>query len=229
MKEDLILVLATRNQGKTREIQDIFKGRPVVLKNLNDYRPISEVKEDGRDFEENAYKKASFVASALGIPSLADDSGLVVHSLNGAPGVHSARYAGINATDQERNQKLLSALMNVTDRRAYFESVISIAAPSGHALTFQGRCEGVITKEPIGTNGFGYDPVFFYPPLKKTFAEMSLEEKSQVSHRGKALNEVLQELDKIIVWLNRIVPHANYVLNSPVREGCKKGLLDRDN
>ncbi len=197
-----ILVLATRNEGKVREFNELLKEFPVEVKSLNDFGPIPEVEEDGATFDDNAYKKAHFTAKVLGLPAIADDSGLVVDALGGAPGVKSARYAGEKATDQENIEKLLREMAGRSDRRAAFECVISIAVPSGPALTYEGRCEGEITTEPRGTDGFGYDPVFYYPPLKKTFAEIPLAEKNKVSHRGKALAQMAQEFEKILVWLN---------------------------
>jgi len=196
-----IIVLATRNSGKIREFQQLLKNFPVEIKGLSDFGPIPEVIEDGETFDDNAYKKALFTAKALGLPAIADDSGLVVGALGGAPGVKSARYAGKNSTDKENIDKLLLEMKDMDDRRAAFECVISIAVPSGPALTYEGRCEGEITHEPRGESGFGYDPVFFFPPYGKTFAELSGEEKNKVSHRGKALQEVVAEFKKIIVWL----------------------------
>jgi len=196
------IVLATRNAGKVKEFQQLLKDFPVEIKNLNDFGPIPEVEEDGETFDDNAYKKASFTAKVLGLPAIADDSGLVVDALDGAPGVLSARYAGDKATDQENIEKLLRAMQQQNNRKAAFECVISIAVPSGPALTYEGRCEGEITLEPRGNSGFGYDPVFLYPQYGKTFAEIPGEEKNKVSHRGKALAEVVAEFDKILAWLN---------------------------
>ena len=196
-----VIVLATRNAGKMKELQQLLQGFPVEIKNLNDFGPIPEVKEDGATFDDNAYKKAAFTAKVLGLPAIADDSGLVVEALYGAPGVKSARYAGDKATDQENIEKLLGEMAGKSNRRAAFECVISIAAPSGPALTYEGRCEGEITTEPHGDMGFGYDPVFYYPPYGKTFAEISSEEKNRVSHRGKALQEVAAEFNKVLTWL----------------------------
>jgi XTP/dITP diphosphohydrolase len=196
-----IIVLATKNSGKVKEFQQLLKNFPVEIKNLNDYGPIPEVEEDGETFDENAYKKAAFAAKVLGLPAIADDSGLVVEALAGTPGVKSARYAGENATDQDNIEKLLRAMDGKTDRRAAFECVISIAVPSGPALTYEGRCEGEITTSPKGDSGFGYDPVFYYPEYGKTFAEISSEDKNRVSHRGKALGEVVAEFDKVLAWL----------------------------
>ena len=202
----LILVLATRNAGKTDEIRALLNEFPIDIRNLNDFGPIPQVEEDGETFEANAYKKASFTARVLGLPALADDSGLAVLALNGTPGVHSARYAGRDATDEDRCAKLLQAMENVDDRRAAFECVISIAVPGGAALTYESRCEGEITRAPRGNNGFGYDPIFRYPPLDKTFAELTRDEKSAVSHRGKALKEICAEFDKIQVWIRQHMP-----------------------
>ena len=210
-EEKIILVIATHNPGKTAEIRDLLAGFPIRIKNLGEFGPIPPVEEDGDTFDENAYKKASFVSRVLGLPALADDSGLMVDALNGAPGVFSARYAGKGATDQERCTKLLNAMKGKTNRRASFECVVSIAVPTGAALTYEARCEGVIAGKPAGTNGFGYDPVFYYPPLKKTFAELTREEKSRVSHRGKALREVRLEFDKILIWIRQNMPiHPNF-------------------
>jgi XTP/dITP diphosphohydrolase len=202
----ITLVIATRNTGKTSEIRDLLKGFPINIKNLGDFGPIPQVEEDGNTFDENAYKKASFTAKILGLPALADDSGLLVEALGGAPGIHSARYAGENATDEQRRAKLLQEMEGKTDRRAAFECVISIAVPTGAALTYEARCEGLIVKEPAGSNGFGYDPVFYYPPLKKTFAELTMQEKSHVSHRGKALRELRDEFDKVLIWIGQNMP-----------------------
>jgi len=198
---DRPLVLATRNKGKIAEFKTLFSGFPIEMKSLNDFGPIPEVVEDGKTFEDNAYKKAHFTAKVLGFPALADDSGLVVEALGGQPGVFSARYAGEGAGDEANILKLLKAMEGVSDRRAAFECVIAIAVPRGPALIYGGRCEGEIAGDRTGKNGFGYDPVFFYQPLAKTFAEMSQEEKNLVSHRGKAMAKLLDEFDKVLIWL----------------------------
>lgn len=216
MDPNRTLVIATTNLGKTAEIRELLKPFPITVKNLSDFGPLPQVEEDGDTFDENAYKKASFTARVLGYPALADDSGLVVAALDGAPGVYSARYGGEGASDADRCRKLLAALDGVTDRRAAFECVISIAVPTGPALTYDGRCEGEILTAPAGENGFGYDPVFYYAPLKKSFAQLSREEKSKVSHRGKALAEVCAEFDKILAWLDIHMPR-------PARIDCVTG------
>lgn len=198
---DRPLVIASRNKGKIEEFKTLFSGFPINIKSLNDFGPIPEPLEDGKTFEENAYKKAHFTARVLGFPALADDSGLVVEALGGQPGVFSARYAGEGAGDEENIRKLLRTMERVTDRRAAFECVIAVAVPRGPALIYEGRCEGEIARAPSGRNGFGYDPVFIYLPLRKTFAELSREEKNRVSHRGKAMAQLFSEFDKVMVWL----------------------------
>jgi len=201
-----LLILATRNKGKTAEISELLSDFPITIKNLDDFGPIPEVEEDGQTFDENAYKKASFAARILGYPALADDSGLMVEALDGAPGVLSARYAGPNASDEERCRKLLKEMEGVTNRKAAFECVLSIAVPTGPALTYEGRCEGILLESPRGANGFGYDPIFYYEPMQKTFAELSRKEKSRFSHRGKALQEVRDEFNKIMQWIEIHMP-----------------------
>jgi len=203
MTERQLLVLATRNAGKTREIREFLRDFPVEIKNLDDFGPLPPVEEDGTTFDENAYKKASFTAKILGLPALADDSGLEVEALGGAPGVHSARYAGPHATDAENNAKLLRKMEGETNRAAVFVCVISLAVPSGAALTYEARCEGLIAEAPGGNKGFGYDPLFYYPPLNRTFAQLSAEEKNRVSHRGKAVAELKEEFEKALIWIRQ--------------------------
>ncbi len=203
-----IIVLATRNEGKVLEFREMLKDFPIELRGLNDFGPIPEVVEDGETFDDNAYKKASFTAKVLGLPAISDDSGLVVEALGGAPGVRSARYAGEDADDKANIVKLLEEMQGVEDRKAAFECVVSIAVPSGAALTYEARCEGEIAQEPDGDEGFGYDPVFFCPQYDKTFARCNMEEKNKVSHRGKALADVVAEFDKILKWLNSRLAEA---------------------
>lgn len=198
-----IIVLATRNQGKVKEFAEMLKDFPVEIKSLNDFGPIPEAVEDGATFDDNAYKKASFTAKVLGLPAMADDSGLTVEALDGAPGVYSARYAGDKASDADNIAKLLREMEGKENRKAAFECVISIAVPSGPALTFEGRCEGEILSTPRGNDGFGYDPVFYCSILGKTFAEASMEEKNRVSHRGKAVAQVAAEFARVLKWLEQ--------------------------
>jgi len=198
-----VLVLATRNQGKVMEFRDLLSAFDIRIKGLDDFDPIPSVAEDGETFEENARKKAVHTAKTLGLASLADDSGLVVEALGGEPGVRSARYAGEKATDEANNRKLLKAMGDISDRRAAFECVIAIAIPQGTARIYKGRCDGEIVKFPKGEKGFGYDPVFYYSPLGKTFAEMSPEEKNSVSHRGRAMAQIRNEFDRVLLWLEQ--------------------------
>ncbi len=206
MERQTTIVLATGNKGKIAEIQDLLVDFPVLIKYLNDFGPIPPVVEDGDTFEENAYKKASQVARVIGLPALADDSGLCVTALGGLPGVRSARYGGKGLDDMERSARLLKAMAGKNDWTAFFECVISIAVPTGQALTYEARCEGLITQTPAGDNGFGYDPIFYYPPLQKTFAQLNRKEKSRISHRGKAFSELRSEFDKVLAWIRMHMP-----------------------
>jgi len=206
MPPKITIVIASRNRGKKAEIQELLRNFPVTIRTLDEFGPVPEIEEDGKTFEENAYKKASMTARILGLPALADDSGLVVRALNGRPGVHSARYAGEAASDRQRCLKLLEEMAGRADRRAAFECVISVALPCGAALTYAGTCSGLIAEAAGGSGGFGYDPVFFYPPAGKTFAEMSAEEKNSVSHRGKALGHLRGEFEKVMIWIGQQMP-----------------------
>lgn len=200
-----MLVIATQNKNKLAEFKEILKDVAIEVKSLADFGPIPEPVEDGDTFDENAYKKAHHTAKVLGLPAIADDSGLVVDALGGAPGVHSARYAGENATDDENCRKLLQELevKGEGSRKAHFTCVLSIAVPSGPALTYEGKCDGIILQEPRGESGFGYDPLFYFGQHSKTFAELTMEEKNKVSHRGKALKEVKSEINMIAKWLEQ--------------------------
>lgn len=197
------LVIATTNKNKVKEFQEILKDFPITLRSLADFGPLPEAIEDGETFDDNAYKKALHTAKILGLPAIADDSGLEVEALDGAPGVYSARYAGDNATDKDNVDKLLRDMQGATNRNATFQCVLSIAVPSGPALTYEGSCQGVLLEEPKGESGFGYDPIFFFEELGKTFAECTAEEKNKVSHRGKALAELKAEIHQVIKWLTQ--------------------------
>ena len=207
---DRPIVLATRNRGKIREFRHLLGDFPVEIKSLDDFGPLPDVVEDGKTFEDNAVIKARHAARILGLPAIADDSGLEVASLGGAPGVRSARYAGEDATDREKNLKLLRALRGVEDRKARFVCVLAIAVPRGPALLYEGVSEGFIAEEMKGKNGFGYAPVFYYPPLGKTFAELSADDKNRVSHRGRALAEFHDEFEKVLVWLRQRLAEEPY-------------------
>lgn len=203
MELDRPLVLATKNKGKIAEFEDLFKGMAVSLKSLDDFGPIPEVVEDGETFEDNAVKKARFTARVLGVPAIADDSGLVVEALGGRPGVRSSRYAGEDATDLDNNRKLLRDMEGIGERNAYFLCVLAIAVPRGPALIYEGKCDGIIAHEMSGSQGFGYDSLFYHPPSGKTFAGMSSEEKNRLSHRGRAMLELKAEARKVLVWLKQ--------------------------
>lgn len=197
------LVLATTNKNKVKEFQEMVGDFPIEIKSMADFGTIPECIEDGETFDDNAYKKALHTAKILGLPAIADDSGLVVDALGGAPGVYSARYAGDDASDEDNCQKLLKEMKGEKNRRAAFKCVLSIAVPSGPALTYEGSCEGTILEEKRGESGFGYDPLFYFEEFDKSFAECNSEEKNKVSHRGKALAELRNEFDQVMKWLDQ--------------------------
>ena len=198
----MILVLATHNEGKKREYDLLFKDFPCEIRGLSAFKGISELREEGNTFEEIAINKARSVSKAIGLPVLADDSGLEVDALDGAPGIFSARYAGEESDDAQNNRKLLEALREKEDRQATFVCSIALSKPTGQTLTYSGRCSGKLLREPLGRNGFGYDPLFFYPPLGKTFDQLSIEEKGEVSHRGRAMRKLRDDFKHIAMWLN---------------------------
>jgi XTP/dITP diphosphohydrolase len=191
------LLIATANQGKFVEIAAVFKDLPFRLIPLRDLPGAPSVVEDAETFLANARKKAHTLARWSGKVTLADDSGLVVEALEGRPGIHSARYAGDNATDEENRQKLLRELDGIPaeKRTAAFVCVLVLATPEGEEDVTEGRVEGRIAESPKGENGFGYDPLFFVPSLGKTTAELSLDEKNKISHRGKALNALRKKMN----------------------------------
>ena len=183
------LVLASGNPDKVREIKELLADIEVLpLSSLVDK---IEIEESGLTFRENAYIKARTAFELTGLPSLADDTGLVVYGLHGMPGVFSSRFAGENAGYEENRRKLLEALRGLphSARRAYFICVIAFIEKPGEVKFFEGKVEGFITEKPRGQGGFGYDPLFLYPPLGRTFAELSLREKNRVSHRYRALSK----------------------------------------
>ena len=183
------IVVGTRNNGKVREIQTALADLPFAVVGLPE-TDIPDVEETGTTFQENAILKARHYCQFTGEYCLADDSGLEVDALDGEPGVYSARYAGLDATDAANNEKLLTVLKEVppSGRTARFRSVLVLAGPDGSLLLVDGVCEGVILDEARGTGGFGYDPLFYMPSQGKTLAEMTIEEKNRISHRGNALN-----------------------------------------
>jgi XTP/dITP diphosphohydrolase len=190
------LLVATNNPGKIREYRDLMAELDFELVGLSDIGITTEVDETGQTFEENARLKAMAYGQASGLVTLADDSGLEVEVLNGAPGVYSARYAGNGATDADRYRKLLAVLEGVPWelRAARFRCVIALAWPDGRVETFEGQCNGVIGLEPKGTHGFGFDPVFFMPEYGSTMAELPEQVKNRVSHRARAAALALASL-----------------------------------
>ena len=197
------MVLASKNAHKLVEMKDILSqlGVEVVLE--SDVGVDVDVEETGTTFEENAYLKAHAVMKASGLPAIADDSGLCVDALNGAPGVYSARYGGPELDDAGRYKLLLENLRGQLDRRGKFVSCICCCFPSGDRVEARGECPGTIAYAPKGMGGFGYDPVFFLPGLKKTFAELTPEEKNAISHRGNALKKFKTELESYFNGLNQ--------------------------
>jgi XTP/dITP diphosphohydrolase len=191
------IVLATRNKKKIEEIKRIIAGLPVSILSLDDFRGCPDILEDGDSFEENAVKKAVVIAQYARKPALADDSGLEVHALSGAPGVLSARYAGEEADDRKNIEKLLYEMRSTVgeERKARFVCCIVLAFPDASIQTFYGYSEGMIGKKPKGKKGFGYDPVFYPEGSNRTFAEMSDIEKDAISHRGRALKEFRKYLE----------------------------------
>jgi XTP/dITP diphosphohydrolase len=186
------VIIATKNRGKAKEFQHMFAPYGYEVQTLLDLPHIEDVEETGETFEENAILKAETVAQELGELVIADDSGLAIDALEGRPGVYSARYAGEEKSDEANMEKVLHELEAVegTDRTARFHCVLAIAGPNRETRTVTGTCEGMILQEKRGTNGFGYDPIFFVPTLQKSMAELSPDEKSQISHRGNALKKL---------------------------------------
>jgi XTP/dITP diphosphohydrolase len=194
------LILATRNQHKIKEIKKILADSQIEILTLEDFPDVPEVKETGKTLEENAVLKAKAVYNATGIPALADDSGLEVDVLDGTPGVMSARFAGPGCSYKDNNLKLLSLLKGIPEekREATFRCVVAIALNRDDVRIVEGKVGGFITHKEIGENGFGYDPVFFYPELSKTFAQSEPEEKNRISHRGIAFRKAKELIRKIM-------------------------------
>ena len=187
------ILIATRNKDKVLEITDKLRGLQLEVKSFLDFPHIPEVVEDGTTIEENALKKARAGFLLTGLTTLADDTGLEVEALNGAPGVYSSRYAGENASYADNRRKLLRELEGIppNDRRAVFRTAVVIFDKDGFNR-LEGRCEGLITEDERGNAGFGYDPIFLLPEYKMTFAEMPMELKNRISHRGRAVEKAIQ-------------------------------------
>jgi len=194
------ILLATGNKNKIREFRGLISGLGVEVASLDDYPGLALPPEDGDTFIKNALMKARFSAHVSGLPTLADDSGLVVDALGGRPGVYSARYAGAGAADRDNIQKLLNEMTGIDEekRTARFVCFLAYVEPGGIEKTFSAALEGVIAKEPSGEGGFGYDPVFYIPGKGLTAAWLSMEEKNNISHRGKALRSFIE-------WFSRRV------------------------
>jgi len=196
MKE---IIIATKNPGKAKEFAEIFAPMGVEVKTLLDFPEVPDVEETGTTFEENALIKANEIARLFGKPVLADDSGLEIDALDGRPGVYSARYAGEEKDNEANIQKVLQELEGVPEemRTARFRAVLALVIPGNDPILVEGTCEGVILEEKRGTQGFGYDPIFYVPERGKTMAEMAPEEKNSISHRGKALQKLKEVLGKM--------------------------------
>lgn len=197
MKE---VIIATKNPGKAREFDHIFSARGVQVRTLLDFPDIPEVEETGTSFEENAVLKAEAVSQALNKMVIGDDSGLIIDALDGRPGIFSARYAGEPKNDQNNIDKVLSELEGVPDqkRTARFYCALAIAVPGQETKTVSGTCEGRILEKRQGSNGFGYDPVFYVPDKGMSMAELSSDEKNMISHRANALKKLDVILDSIL-------------------------------
>jgi XTP/dITP diphosphohydrolase len=190
------ILLATRNKAKVKEYSKLLHGILYEIVSLEDVGIAQEVEESGKTFDENAAVKAKTYAKLSRLVAIADDSGLEVEALDGAPGVRSARYAGEGATDKERIDYLLDKMKDIPSeqRTAQFRCVIAVATPAGKVKLCEGKCDGIITFKPRGENGFGYDPIFYLPDRQLTMAELSMEEKNMISHRGKAAVKARQLL-----------------------------------
>ena len=187
------VLLATKNKGKIKDFEKLTEGMDLEVVTILDGLEIPDVVEDGETFEENSQKKAKEIAEYTNIITVSDDSGLCVDALDGAPGVYSARFGGKNATDSEKNQKMLELLKDVEkeNRKAHFVSVVSIAFPNGEIQSFRGEIEGEILFEARGNNGFGYNPIFYSYELGKSFGEADDEERKSVSHRARAFRKLI--------------------------------------
>lgn len=192
------IVLATNNKHKIKEIKDILSDLPVKILTLQDISGFPKVKETGKTLEENAILKAKVIYKFTNLPSVADDSGLEVDALDGAPGVLSSRFAGEHCSFQDNNKKLLQIMENIPweKRRAKFVCVVALAKDINHIATVRAEVKGIIASEEKGKNGFGYDPLFFIPRLGKTFAQLSSEEKNKISHRAGAFMKAKELIQK---------------------------------
>ncbi|RRG18187.1 XTP/dITP diphosphatase [Weissella viridescens] len=190
------LIFASKNPGKIKEFRAFLAPKGIEVLSLLDLSDVPEIIENGTTFEENSLIKAQTIMDAYQLPVVAEDAGLVVEALNGEPGIYSARYAG-DHDDAANNEKLLKNMQNVPDdeRQAKFVAVIVALKPNGAKLVTSGEVTGEILREPQGNDGFGYDPLFYYPPYDKTLAELSVAEKNEISHRGQALDRFAEDFN----------------------------------
>lgn len=195
------VIIASTNQGKLKEFKELMKGLSVEVKSLKDFPEIGDIEENGASFAENAYIKAKAVFDATGCLSIADDSGLEVDALDGAPGIYSARYAGEEKNDTANNEKLLSEMNVVSDenRGAQFHCAIVAIDQNGTRYDAEGIVRGHILRAPQGENGFGYDPLFYIEEFGRTTAELSMDEKNKISHRGKAVRQIVEILKEKVL------------------------------
>lgn len=190
------IILATHNKGKIREFREAFAELGWEAVPISEIADLPDPEETGATFEENALQKARAYAAAVGEPVLSDDSGIIADALGDRPGIYSARYAGTHGDDEANNRKLIQDLAPYTgdERKGRYVCVVALVWPDGRAVTAEGTCEGIIRDFYAGTGGFGYDPLFFLPQFGKTMAEISLEEKNSISHRGRALRALIAKL-----------------------------------
>ena len=193
------IILATHNKGKIREFKKCFSEIGWEAVPISEIKELNEPEETGQSFMENALQKARYYAEKVQMPVLSDDSGIIAEALGNRPGLYSARYAGTHGDDEANNRKLIEDLRPYSgeERRGYYVCVIAVVWPDGREITAEGRCDGIIRNFYKGDGGFGYDPLFYLPQFGKTMAELSMEEKNKISHRGKALQALLEKLKEI--------------------------------
>ncbi len=195
---DNIIILATNNKSKVKEISEMMSGSDITFESLADAGINVEVEETGTTFEENALLKAREICKLSGKPTISDDSGLEIDALDGAPGIYSSRFMGEDTSYDIKNNALIEKLENVADpdRTARFRCCMALVLPDGREFVTEGTMEGIIAREPKGINGFGYDPILFIPEYNRTSAELSSEEKNNISHRGEALRKMIEVIKK---------------------------------
>lgn len=192
------IILATQNKGKIKELKKVFSQIGWDAVSISEVASVKEPEEKGKTFEENAINKALYYSKAISMPVLADDSGIIADVLKDRPGIYSARFSGVHGDDKANNRKLVEELRPYkgNERSGYYMCVIALVWPNGKYITAQGKCEGIIRDFEEGCNGFGYDPLFYLPEKKCTMAQLTLEEKNKISHRGKAIQNLIEKLKK---------------------------------